>query len=252
MKQLEGFEGKTAVVTGAGAGIGQAIAHALAVAGCRGVVINDIKREALLETKELIEAAGAEAELVVSDISTPDGAKQTVQAAEKRWGTLDFLVNNAGICRRGEIWDEPEDQFLLTLNINLYGTFLCMKYASHIMMDQQSGAIVNLSSTAGLSGGTMGPSYGASKGGIVALSKNAARSLAKYGIRVNSVAPGYVDTKLMRDVFTDESDRSERWSIVPLGRLGQPEEIANVVLFLLSENASFVTGDVVLTSGGRS
>jgi NAD(P)-dependent dehydrogenase (short-subunit alcohol dehydrogenase family) len=136
--------------------------------------------------------------------------------------------------------------------INLYSTFLCLKYASQIMKRQKSGSIVNISSTAGITGGTMGPSYGATKGAIIALSKHAARSLAKFNIRVNCVAPGYIDTKLMRDVFQEKKQRTARWDIVPLGRLGKSEEVANAVVFLLSDNASFVTGDVMLVSGGRT
>ena len=251
MKYLDGFENKVAVVTGAGAGIGRSIGIGLALAGCKGVVVNDIDSEGLSETASLIGSVGSQAETVVADISTPEGARKTIEAAKAKWGTVDFLVNNAGICRRGEIWEESEEQFLLTMKINLFSTFLCMKYASQVMIEKKSGAIVNISSTAGITGGTMGPAYGAAKGGIIALTKNAARSLGPYNIRVNSVAPGYIDTKLMRDVFQNADDRSERWSGIPLGRLGQPEDITNAVLFLLSNNASFVTSDVLLASGGR-
>ena len=116
------------------------------------------------------------------------------------------------------------------------------------MIKQKSGSIVNVSSTAGITGGTMGPSYGATKGAIIALSKHSAKSLAKFNIRVNCVAPGYIDTQLMRDVFKDKKLQDERWSIVPLGRLGHVEEVAKAVVFLLSDDASFITGDVMLVT----
>jgi 3-oxoacyl-[acyl-carrier protein] reductase len=246
------FQHKVAVITGAGDGIGKSIALLLASSGCRGIVINDIDREKAERTAGQIRSLGSEAEVVIADISTPEGALQTITAASRKWKRLDCLVNNAGICRRGNIWDEPEDQFLRTLYVNLFSTFLCLKYASQIMKKQKSGSIVNISSTAGITGGTMGPSYGATKGGIIALSKHSARSLAKFNIRVNCVAPGYIDTKLMHDVFKDKKMQTERWSIVPLGRLGKAEEVAEAVVFLLSDHASFITGDVMLVSGGRT
>jgi 3-oxoacyl-[acyl-carrier protein] reductase len=252
MERNEQFQQKVAVITGAGAGIGKSIALLLASSGCRGIVINDIDKEKAEQTAEQIRSLGSEAEEVVADISTPDGAQQTITAALQRWKRLDCLVNNAGICRRGNIWDEPEDQFLKTMYVNLFSNFLCLKFASQIMKKQKSGSIVNISSTAGITGGTMGPSYGATKGGIIALSKHAAKSLAKFNVRVNCVAPGYIDTKLMRDVFKDKKLQTERWGIVPLGRLGTTEEVAEAVVFLLSDHASFITGDVMLVSGGRT
>ncbi|MBN1834411.1 MAG: SDR family oxidoreductase [Spirochaetales bacterium] len=252
MERHQRFSGKVAVVTGSGAGIGRSTALKLASEGCRGIVINDIDRSRAEQTAEAVCARGCEAQVVVVDISAPAGARETVEAASRKWGQLDCLVNNAGICRRGNIWDEPEEQFLTTFHVNLYSTFLCLKYAAQIMKEQGFGSIVNISSTAGITGGTMGPSYGATKGAIIALSKHAAKSLAKFNVRVNCVAPGYVDTQLMRDVFQEEQQRAERWSIVPLGRLGTPEEIANAVAFLLSDEASFITGDLMLVSGGRS
>ena len=252
MERTGQFQSKVAVITGSGAGIGKIIALLLASSVCMGIVINDIDREKAEQTAEQIRSLGSEAMVVVADISTPEGAQQTIAAATQAWKKLDCLVNNAGICRRGNIWDEPEDQFLKTMYINLFSTFLCLKYASQIMKKQKSGSIVNISSTAGISGGTMGPSYGATKGAIIALSKHSAKSLAKFNIRVNCVAPGYIDTKLMRDVFKDTKLQTERWGIVPLGRLGKAEEVANAVAFLLSDDASFITGDVMLVSGGRT
>jgi 3-oxoacyl-[acyl-carrier protein] reductase len=248
------FEGKIAIVTGSAKGLGACIAHKLADGGCARIAINDLPRSKDLAdaTAREIERKGVSTLVVPADVSTEEGARDLVDTAFRTWGRIDLLVNNAGVCFLSEIWDEPEEQFKLNMFVNLYSTFLCMKYTSQIMKEQRSGSIVNISSTAGFTGGTMSPSYGATKAGIIALTKNAARTLAPFGVRVNSVAPGYMETDMVKSVFRDPEFRQQRWSQIPLGRAAQPEEVANAVLFLLSDNASYISGDVILASGGRT
>jgi 3-oxoacyl-[acyl-carrier protein] reductase len=248
------FENKTAVVTGSAKGLGKSIVCKLSEAGCRAIAINDLPRNRELAENTALEIKnrGTSPLVVLADVSTEEGARQLIDTSFKAWGKIDLLVNNAGICFLGEIWDEPEEQFKQNMFVNLYSTFLCMKYASQVMKTQKSGNIVNISSTAGFTGGTMSPSYGATKAGIIALTRNAARTLAPFGIRVNSVAPGYMETDMVRSVFFDADFRQERWSQIPLGRVAQPEEVAEAVLFLLSDRASYIAGDVLIASGGRT
>lgn len=246
------FKDKIAVVTGAAGGLGESLVLKLAEAECAGIIINDINKSNAERIAAKIQNTKTEALIVLADVSTSEGAKSVINTAENKWGKLDILVNNVGVCYRGNIWDESETQFNKTINVNLYSTFFCMKYASILMRKQKYGSIVNIGSTAGITGGTMGPSYAASKGGIIALSKHAARTLGKDGVRVNCVAPGYIETEMLHSVFKDKKAREERWSTIPLGRSARPEEIANAVIFLLSDQASYVIGDVLLASGGRT
>ena len=246
------FKDKIAVVTGSAGGLGKSIVCKLVEAGCSGIIINDINKNNAEKMALKIKKSKSETLVVISDVSTAEGAKKVIDTAEKKWGKLDILVNNAGVCYRGNIWDETERQFNKTLHVNLYSTFLCMKYASILMKKQGYGSIVNIGSTSGITGGTMGPSYAASKGGIIALTKHAARTLARFGIRVNCVAPGYIETEMLHSVFKDKKAREERWSTIPLGRSAKPEEIANAIIFLLSNQASYIVGDVLLASGGRT
>mgnify|MGYP000220985763 CR=1 FL=1 len=246
------FKDKIAVVTGAAGGLGESLVYKLAEAECAGIIINDINKSNAEKIAKKIENAKTKTFVVLADVSTAKGAKSVIDAAEKKWGKLDILVNNAGVCYRGNIWDESEKQFDKTIKVNLYSTFFCMKYASILMKKQKYGTIVNIGSTAGITGGTMGPSYAASKGGIIALSKHAARTLGKDGIRVNCIAPGYIETEMLHSVFENKKVREERWATIPLGRSAKPEEIANAVIFLLSDQASYILGDVLLVSGGRT
>ncbi len=248
------FEGKTALVTGSAKGLGKCIVNKLADGGCAKIAINDLPRSKDLAetTARELEKKGSSTLVVPADISTEEGARTLVDTVFKAWGRIDLLVNNAGICFLGEIWDESEEQFKRNMFVNLYATFLCMKYTSQIMMEQKSGCIVNISSTAGFTGGTMSPSYGATKAGIIALTRNAARTLAPFGIRVNSVAPGYMETDMIKSVFYDPEFKRRRWSQIPLGRAAQPDEVANAVIFLLSDNASYIAGDIIVASGGRT
>ncbi len=248
------FENMTAVVTGSAKGLGKSIVCKLAEGGCQAIAINDLPRNSELAEKTAAEVRdkGSSPLIVLADVSTEEGARRLIDTSFQAWGKIDLLVNNAGICFLGEIWDEPEEQFKRNMFVNLYSTFLCMKYASQVMKARKSGCIVNISSTAGFTGGTMSPSYGATKAGIIALTRNAARTLAPFGIRVNSVAPGYMETDMVRSVFFDADFRQERWSQIPLGRVAQPEEVADAVVFLLSGHASYIAGDILIASGGRT
>jgi 3-oxoacyl-[acyl-carrier protein] reductase len=246
------FNNKIALVTGGASGLGKSICLKLVKAGCKGIAISDLNTEKAEEVIEEIENKGSKGFFIKSNACKEEDVKNVVSSIMNKWNTIDILVNNVGVCYRGNIWDETEEQFLKTININLYSTFLFTKYVSQVMIEKKKGSIVSIASTAGITGGTMGPGYAASKGGIIALSKHAARTLAQYGIRVNVVAPGYMKTEMLSSVFKDKKQREERWSAIPIGRIANPEEIANAVIFLLSDEASYITGDVMLASGGRT
>ena len=245
--------GKVAVVTGSSRGVGRAIALRLAEAGCRGVTINCVQnRERGLEVVGELEKLGAEALLVQADVGEEEDANRLIRETYDRFGRIDILVNNAGICPRGTFFDTPLEDFDAAYKICLRSTFLCTKAAVPFMKEQGGGHIVNISSTSGLTGGTMGPAYGAAKAGVIALTKYGAKTLTQYGIKVNCVAPGYVETDMYYTANYDVKVRQQRIKDIPLGRIAQPEEIANVVLFLVSDLSSYVIGDTILASGGRT
>lgn len=242
------LDGKCALVTGASRGIGKAVALSLAAAGAR-VALNFAGNVAAAEAvKAEIEAAGGVAVLVQADVSDETAAQDMVKTAADALGGLDILVNNAGITRDGLLLRMKEEDWDAVLSTNLKGIFHCTKAAAKLMMKKRSGRIVNMASVVGLTGNAGQTNYAAAKAGVVGFSKAAAKELASRGITVNVVAPGFIET----DMTAALSDAAKEGALagIPLGRMGKPEDVADAVLFLVSDRASYITGQVLKVDGG--
>ncbi len=258
LEHMPRIDHKTAIVTGAGNGIGRAIALAFAGAGAN-VVVSDVLVEDGERTVGEITEGGGKAFFVAADVSDAAQAENLIAAAVGHFGGLDILANNAGIgggqLRLHEL--EPED-FDRVINVNLRGTFLCSKFAIPHFLAQRDGRIINTASTYGLIGAPKAPAYCASKGAIINLTRQLAVDYGPDGIRVNAVCPGYIDTHLGRrgpQLTKQEFDaataiREKAAGMQPLGRQGQPSEVGEVALFLASDAASFMTGSIVTVDGG--
>ena len=243
------FEGRVTLVTGAGRGIGKAIALGFAREKSN-VIINDICPTNELErvAKE-ISAFGVKSLSMQADVSRFDEVSDMMWQIEKTFQGLDILVNNAGIIRRGTIETVTEEEWDQVIRVNLKGTFNCSKAAVDIMKRQRRGKIINVSSIAGKMGDiTSAPGYGPSKAAIDALTKTLARQLAQYGINVNAVAPHAIETEMSAQ--WSEEKRKSIIEAIPLKRLGKPEDVAEAVVFLASDKASFITGEVLDVNGG--
>ncbi|MBU0714584.1 MAG: 3-oxoacyl-[acyl-carrier-protein] reductase [Verrucomicrobia bacterium] len=241
------LDGKKALVTGAARGIGRAIAEKLAAEGAD-VVVCDLNRDWLAETEQAITALGRKALTLATDVSQAKSVQHTVDEALKAFGRLDILINNAGITRDGFLVRMSEEDWDQVLAVNLKGTFLFTKAVSRGMMKQKSGIIVNLASIIGLIGNAGQCNYAASKAGVIALTKSAARELASRNIRVNAVAPGFIETKMTAAL--PEAVRGKMLDAIPMARFGLPDDVANVVLFLASPASAYMTGQVLSISGG--
>lgn len=245
------LEGKTALVTGGASGIGRAAALAYAREGAR-VVAVDLNTEGGEETVQMIKEEGGDAILVHADVANAADTQIMVDRAVAAYGSLDCAFNNAGVSGgRGLIHEYSEDDWDRVTGINLKGVWLCMKYEIIQMLTQGSGAIVNTASVMGLVGGSRSPAYGASKHGVVGLTRTAAVAYAQSGIRVNAVCPGYIRTPLIEQgALTDPGGEERIIARHPVGRLGTPEEVAETVVWLCSDAASFVTGHAMAVDGG--
>jgi len=237
-----------ALVTGGGSGIGRAIALRFAEEGAH-VFILDLNDEAARETADAVAALGRTSGWARADVADARQVAAGVEAAEARLGHLDTLVNNAGITRDATIAKLAEADWDLVLGVHLKGTFLCTQAAAPRLRAAGGGAIVNISSISGKIGNFGQANYASAKAGIVALTKVTAREYARYGVRANAIQPGLIDTAMTR-VMTPEMI-AQRVKDTPLGRIGKPEDIANVALFLASDLAAFVTGTVIEVTGGR-
>ncbi|MBR1836002.1 MAG: 3-oxoacyl-[Kiritimatiellae bacterium] len=241
---------KTALVTGSARGIGRAICEEFARSGVAGrIVACDVRKEWCEETVAALRAVpGVEAEAVAMDVSSEESVVAGVAEAAKLFGSLDIVVNNAGITRDGLLARMTADQWDAVLGVNLRGAFLVSREAAKIMIRARSGSIVNIASVVGLMGNAGQANYSASKGGLVALTKTAARELGGRGIRVNAVAPGFINSK-MTEVLPD-AVKQQMLSIVPLKKFGEVSDVAKAVAFLASDAASYVTGQVLSVNGG--
>ena len=242
------LDGKVALVTGASRGIGKAVALKLASEGAK-VAINYAGSQGKAEeVKAEIEKMGGEAILVQANVADKDAVEQMVGAVVEAFGTIDILVNNAGITRDGLLARMKDEDFEAVVDTNLKGVFYCTKAVAKLMMKKRSGRIVNMASVVGLTGNAGQTNYAASKAGVIGFSKSAAKELASRGITVNMVAPGFIATD-MTDAMNEKAKEAVLGTI-PLKRMGQPEDVANAVLFLVSENASYITGQTVNVDGG--
>ncbi|HEY8875406.1 MAG TPA: 3-oxoacyl-[acyl-carrier-protein] reductase [Desulfosporosinus sp.] len=237
-----------AIVTGSGRGIGRAIALELATAGAK-VVVNYAGRvDKAEETVKLIREAGGECIAVQADVSQTADVDRLIKTTIDHFGKINILINNAGITRDSLLLRMKEADWDAVLATNLKGVFLCTKAVSKGMLKQRSGVIVNISSVVGLSGNAGQANYAAAKAGIIGFSKSIAKEFASRGIRVNSVAPGYITTD-MTETLADGM-QTEVLRSIPLGRLGTPEDVAKVVRFLVSPEASYITGQTLCVDGG--
>lgn len=243
------FQDKVALVTGAGQGIGRTIAITLAKAGCF-VVINDVNKNNAKEVCSFITAAGHESTDAIYDISNDADVQKMSEEILSRFGKLDILVNNAGVVSTGSLFETSEEEWEHVMSVNLKGTFLTTKYFGEHMCQQKFGKIVNIASVAGKKGGGFfGNSvYAASKAGVMALTKGAAREFGPYSVNVNAITPGNISTSMTQNMTAEQMEKV--LANVPLSRSGKPEDVANAVLYLVSPLSEYIAGEIMDVDGG--
>ena len=244
------LSGKIAVVTGASRGIGAAAAEKLASLGAIVIVNYCGSEERAQNVKDTIESKGGKADIYKCDVADYKFCERFFKDIVEKYGRIDILVNNAGITRDGLLMRMSEEDFDAVIDTNLKGTFNCMRFVSRQMMKQRSGRIVNMSSVVGVMGNAGQVNYAASKAGVIGMTKSAAKELAGRGIMVNAVAPGFIETE-MTEVIPDKV-KEEMKKMIPCKSFGKPEDIADAVAFLVSEQAKYITGQVLHVDGGMA
>ena len=242
------MKGKTVIITGGARGIGKAAALKLASLGAK-LVINYLGNDnAASETEEACKQLGAEILLIKGDVASAEQCEKIAAAALERFGRIDVLINNAGITRDGLLMRMEEKDFDSVINTNLKGTFLMTKAVSRQMLKQRYGRIINMASVVGITGNQGQANYSASKAGVIGLTKSFALEVAAKGITVNAVAPGFIETD-MTDAMTDAAIEAAK-ALIPAKRMGSPEDVAEVIAFLASEQSGYITGQTVCVDGG--
>ena len=242
------LDGKVALVTGASRGIGAVVAHRLAQAGARVGVNFHSSSDAAEIVVDSINKAGGQAILVGGDVSLEEPAEKVIKNLVDHYGRIDILVNNAGINKDQLLIRMKPEDFDSVMNVNLRGAFLCTRYAMTHMIRQRSGRVINMSSVVGLSGNPGQANYAAAKAGLVGLTKAVAREVASRNVTVNALAPGYITTAMVDELSEETQDKI--LSTIPMGRFGTPEDVAEAVIFLAGDGASYITGQVLTIDGG--
>ncbi len=243
------LEGRVAIVTGAGQGMGRAVAERLSAAGAR-LVVNDLDEEAAAHTARIVSDRGGEAAVEPGDVTSAKDARGMVRGALARFGGVHVLVNNAGVLRPTPVIDIEEEEWDFVVGVNLKGTYLCSRAVLPAMREAGWGRIVNFSSTAGKKYSTIGGAhYSAAKAGVLGFTRHLAKEEAANGITVNSVCPGLIDTEMVRSTITPEQAAAYGASF-PIPRLGRPDEVAELVAFLASDRAAYITGAALDINGG--
>jgi 3-oxoacyl-[acyl-carrier protein] reductase len=250
MDQMGRLEGKAAVVTGGGRGIGRAVCLAFAREGADVVLNYASKDQPAQEVVRMIQEMGRKAIAVKGNVALKADVEKTIMAAVENFGKIDILVNNAGVSKPNMLHKMTEEQWDEVIDIQLKGPFLCTQVASKYMMERKSGRIINVTSSAGLWGTKGQINYSSAKGGIIAQTKSAARELAGFGITVNVVQPGYVGTEMFDKVKADPKLLEIYTGRILLGRFAEPEEVAHSFVFLASEEANYITGQILCVDGG--
>ena len=244
------LQGKTAVVTGASRGVGRAVAIAYAREGARIVVNFSSNQDAAMATVKEIEALGSEAILYKADVSDKEEANGLISAAKKRFGSVDILVNNAGITRPNLLIKMSEDEWDRVVDVHLKGAFFCTQAAGLFMKEQNAGKVINVTSVAGIVGTVGQVNYSAAKGGIIAFTKSVARELARFNVCANTISLGIVATDMTEKIRTDEKLRDIYMNRILLRRFAEPDDITPAFVFLASDDANYITGQLFCVDGG--
>lgn len=244
------LQGKTAIVTGGSRGIGRAICIALAQEGANVVTCYAHGAEGAEETVKMCQEYGVKAEAVKADVADNEDVSAMITKVKSEYGSVDILVNNAGITKDNLILKMNEDDFNQVIDTNLKGAFLCIQNVAKIMLKQKSGKIINITSVVGVSGNAGQANYAASKAGLIGLTKSVAKELGSRGITVNAVAPGFIETDMTAKLPADVVDEMKK--SIPMKSMGQVEDVANLVAFLASDNARYITGQVICVDGGMA
>ena len=242
---------KTAIITGAGSGLGQAAALSLAEQGVN-IAVVDVNEEGGNETVEMVKEKGADALFIKADVSKAEDVKNYVDQTVEKFGTIDYFFNNAGISGSGKYFLETDiEEIDKIVGINMLGALYGIRYVAEVMLEQGGGSIVNTASSAGVTGQDSVVTYSATKHGIVGMTKSLVAEYAKDGLRVNSIAPGPTETPMVKQFFADNPEMKENAEAgIPQKRLGTPEEVAELVSFLLTSKAEYINGEVIRIDGG--